>query len=320
MYFSDVSGGGSSLTQKLRITNTGTANLVINSLGFSSGEWALGGTFNTPATISPGSFLDVPLVFKASAIGIRTGNLTINSNDTSTPTKQINLRGLGTAGEGGNLEPSLQRIFDLYQMPVNVGDPTPDTTDYPAPPTSGESIDIQKLVKAGAGNVTIEVLANFANSVSPSSRFGYYSPGDLATRTQLFNRRPIFGAGRAPGDGRLAELQPGGRVRHLRRVPRVRRSHRRERKISQHLGNRRRPPTESPLLPAQEHRRQRGPERLRFHVRGIQQRVRPERSRRHHPQREDSDRQRAGDRHDQSRHRADARSTRHEPHPRHAGG
>ncbi len=194
LYFSDIyagasNGWGASPAQSVRITNTGVASLSITSLvfgGANSSEFALGSTITTPTSIEPGAFLDIPIAFTANAIGIRTGTLTINSNDPDSPATVITLRGLGTAGEGGSLEPSLQRILDLYQIPLNVGDPTPDTTDIPSPPTSADEVMIQQLRAAGAGPVSIEVLANFANSVSPSSRFGYYTPGNIADRTQLF--------------------------------------------------------------------------------------------------------------------------------------
>src|SRR5690606_27665017 len=55
-----------------------------------------------------------------------------------------------------------------------------------SPPTSGDALDIERLRKAGSGPVTVEVLANFANSVSPSSRFGWYSAGQITDRNQLF--------------------------------------------------------------------------------------------------------------------------------------
>jgi fibronectin type 3 domain-containing protein len=196
LYFSDISatasnGWGSSVSQTVRITNTGSAALTLasNALQFggtNASEFALASGVSLPATIKPGAFIDIPIAFTASAVGIRSGTLTITTNDANQPSKIITLRGLGTAGNGGNLEPSLQRILDLYQIPVNVGDPTPDTTDIPAPPTSGETLNIERLVKAGTGPVTIEVLGNFANSVSPSSRFGWYSAGQLVDRKQLF--------------------------------------------------------------------------------------------------------------------------------------
>lgn len=194
LYFSDIysggsGGSGSSPSQSIRVTNTGVAMLSISGLvfgGTNASEFALASGISLPASIEPGGYLDIPVAFTATAIGIRTATLTINNNDPVTPATVITLRGLGTAGEGGSLEPSLQRILDLYQIPVNVGDPTPDTTDIPSPPTSADELDIQLLRAAGVGPVTIEVLANFANSVSPSSRLGYYTPGSIADRTQLF--------------------------------------------------------------------------------------------------------------------------------------
>src|SRR5690606_26492506 len=144
--------------------------------------FTLASAISLPRTIKPGAFLDIPIVFSATAVGIRTATLAITTSDPNGSVKTIALRGLGTAGEGGSFEPSLQRILDLYQIPVNVGDPTPDTFDIPSPATGGEGLDIQLLRKAGTGPVTVEILANFANSVSPSSRFGWYDGGQLVDR------------------------------------------------------------------------------------------------------------------------------------------
>lgn len=194
LYFSDIwtwgnNGSGSSFTQTVRVTNTGVASLSITSLvfgGTNGSEFSLASSVTTPLSIEPGASVDIPVRFTATQVGIRAGTLTINSNDPDSPATVVTLRGLGTAGQGGDLEPSLQRIFDLYQIPVNVGDSTPDTTDIPSPPTSGDALNIERLRAAGAGAVTIEMLGHFANSVSPSSRFGYYTPGSIADRKQLF--------------------------------------------------------------------------------------------------------------------------------------
>ena len=56
-----------------------------------------------------------------SSLGIHTAQLQIQSDDPLNPILNVNLRGLTTAGTGGNNEPSLQRILQLYQINDNVG-------------------------------------------------------------------------------------------------------------------------------------------------------------------------------------------------------
>ena len=46
----------------------------------------------------------------------------------------ILLYSLATAGLGGNKEPSLQRIFDLYQIPDQTGTADPSVTAFTTPP------------------------------------------------------------------------------------------------------------------------------------------------------------------------------------------
>src|SRR5204863_475277 len=111
----------------------------------------------------------------------------IDSNDPTTPATIINLRGLAAVGTGGAMEPSLQRILDLYQIPDNVGDSNPDDTyiDMPALQPNDE-VPIQRLRRAAAGPVTITPLAVFGVKVAPTLRFGYYQPGyTTTTKTEL---------------------------------------------------------------------------------------------------------------------------------------
>lgn len=196
-YFNDVTtaagNGAASPSQKLTIRNTGTGPLTISALtlgGSHAGDFTLLAPPGTPTTLAPGQSLDLQLAMRATVVGLRTATLTIASNDPSKPTTSINLRGLGTAGTGGSNEPSLQRILDLYQLPINVGDNDPSTTDHytssTGPSTPNDEVVVQRLVKAGSGDVRIELLAIMANSVSPSVKFGWYEAGLTHKKTQLF--------------------------------------------------------------------------------------------------------------------------------------
>src|SRR5688500_13333730 len=137
-----------------------------------------------PLTIPAGGTFILNVVFKptsSTTFTIKTSTVEIRSNDPDQPFIQVSLRGLPTAGTGGQLEPSLQRVLDLYQIPVNVGDANPDNTDLfnltDLLVTPNDEIDMQRLVKAGAGDVVIEPLAVFGVSSTPALRFGWYHAG-----------------------------------------------------------------------------------------------------------------------------------------------
>jgi hypothetical protein len=110
--------------------------------------------------------VSIDIFFTANVKGVVSGTLTIKTNDLAQPTRTISLRGLGTVGEGGANEPSLQRILDLYQLPINVADPDPETTDYPSQTSvaGSEEVAIQLLRMAGSGPVRIELLASMGTA------------------------------------------------------------------------------------------------------------------------------------------------------------
>src|SRR5439155_9671504 len=90
-----------------------------------------------------------------------------------------------------------QRILDLYQIPLNVGDSNPSDVYLDDPPTTpNDEIIASLLQKAGNGPVTIEPLASFGvgSSTLPTTRFGYYTPGNRFDKTELFT---IQGTGSA---------------------------------------------------------------------------------------------------------------------------
>ena len=119
------------------ITNTGTGDLALPNDAFAitgpgATRFSLTNVGTLPRKLAPGQSATFNVLFTASAKGIVGATLTIKSNDAANPTRTLSLRGLGTTGEGGSDEPSLQRIFDLYELPIQTGDPDAETTDYPA--------------------------------------------------------------------------------------------------------------------------------------------------------------------------------------------
>lgn len=196
LLFNDVTTTSAVTTgnrQTITLTNNGTGTLTVSQMvlsGSNANQFSLVNAPGTPFNIAPGQTQAITVAFTATSTGIKTATLTLSTNDPNNAQMTFALRGLGTAGEGGNNEPSLQRILDLRfgTNVIRVGDPFPDTTDYPqTPSTPNDEVVMQRLQKAGSGPVTVELIANFANSVSPSSRFGWYSPGDVGFLNRLFN-------------------------------------------------------------------------------------------------------------------------------------
>ena len=192
-YFNDVSDGANSGTadQTLTIRNTGTSALVINGLtlgGANADQFKIRNAPSLPASIPAGASMDVLLDFTASSKGIKSATLTLSTNDMVNPTTTVTLRGIGTTGTGGTNEPSLQRILDLYQIPINTGNTNPDNTLTGRGVIAGsDELGFGSLVKAGSGAVTIEPLATFGVDFKPTVvNFGYYEPGTPALKTELF--------------------------------------------------------------------------------------------------------------------------------------
>jgi len=189
-YFNDIQasssgGSGTSPQQNLTIKNTGNATLNVTSIaiGGNASEFKL--SSRNPLAISPGQSKTIGIKFEAKNLGVRTATLNFKTNDSSKATNSLKLRGLGTAGTGGQNEPSLQRILDLFQIPDKVGDDNPANTTFPVPPnTPNDEVVMQTLKKAGTGNVTVQLLAVFANFKTPATNVGYYKPG--GSKTELF--------------------------------------------------------------------------------------------------------------------------------------
>jgi len=196
LYFNDIATGntggtGASPTQSIRIRNTGSSALafpsdVLSITGADASSFNVTNADNL-TTIQPGGYFDLKLAFTAASTGIKSATLTIKSNDPDASSITVGLRGLGTIGTGGSNEPSLQRILDLYQIPITVGDNNAGDTTFPVPPQAGnDEIAMPRLVKAGDGNVSVELLGVFANAKTPAIRFGYYDPGTPTVKTETF--------------------------------------------------------------------------------------------------------------------------------------
>ncbi|HEX8914749.1 MAG TPA: choice-of-anchor D domain-containing protein [Humisphaera sp.] len=186
--------GATSPTVKLTISNTGSSALNITGLtlgGTEPGNFAITGNGGLPGSIAAGASVTVSLVYKApstTALGLHTATLTVASDDATKGSIVVGLRGVATAGTGGQNEPSLQRLFDAYQLGIATGDKNAGNTNLfsPAEPLgASDEVTVQTLVKATTGPVTVQPLFTFAGG-SPVVRFGTYTPGSASSRNELF--------------------------------------------------------------------------------------------------------------------------------------
>ena len=156
----------SSPTQKVVIRNTGTAAARSRRRPHAQRHrtpamFVIVTKPDAAATTIPvgGSRRDRRRVHRAAAptsLGIKTATLADHEQRRRRSRRStVNLRGLATAGTGGQNEPSLQRMLDLYQIPINVGDTNPANTNLfsNAEPLSSanDEVTCQRLVKAGSG-------------------------------------------------------------------------------------------------------------------------------------------------------------------------
>jgi fibronectin type 3 domain-containing protein/regulation of enolase protein 1 (concanavalin A-like superfamily) len=204
LVFNAVQKSSASPTETLTLTDTGTSALTLGSGAFTlandpksptqdSARFSLLNKTAAPATLSPGQSFTLQLNYSATAIGINSAFLDIATNDSVNPLQAIALRGIGTKGLGGTNQPSLATILQAYNIPTYVGEGYDDAnaasdSTYPNPPdASSQEVVLQRLVKAGAGPVTINVLASFtASGFSKSYVLGTYTPGNTNSLNQLF--------------------------------------------------------------------------------------------------------------------------------------
>lgn len=103
--FGSINIGNSSVPQTFTISNTGTKDLVISSIGTTGGDAgmfsvAMGGTNPCPSlnpTITPGSNCTITVTFSPTSVGPKSTNLRINSDDPDTPSLDVPLSGTGVA-------------------------------------------------------------------------------------------------------------------------------------------------------------------------------------------------------------------------------
>jgi len=204
LVFSGIDASGQTPAQSVSVTNTGSSTISLGAGGVNvaddpavagddSGNFTVTNRGSAPGTLAPGASATFNVTFTPTTAGLHSALLQVTTNDPANPTTTITLRGLGTTGTGGGNEPSLAAILRAYEIPTIVGDGPNDanafnSTYYPAnPDPSTQEAAMPRLVKAGDGPVSISLLATFSVPNQPALRFGFYTPGDANSESQLFS-------------------------------------------------------------------------------------------------------------------------------------
>ena len=192
----DIVDGQPGETVQVQIANNGTAvlnNLAVTITGADADQFSLNAG-NVPATLAVGTTADFTVTFTATSEGPKSAIVNVTGDDAQTAT--LRLRGLGKDGTGGANEPSLQYIFDTYDLPIAVGDQdaTTNLIDLPNGSTYndllGDEVDVQEFERVLDAPVTIEVLSVYGPEANdPIVAFGYYSSGDATATNEVFTVR-----------------------------------------------------------------------------------------------------------------------------------
>ncbi len=190
-----------SQVETLTLTDTGDGPLTLGPTAFAetgtaAGRFTLTDAGSAPAQLAVGASFGLTLTYRPTAVGRDLASLLIATADATTGTalasQAVSLSGIGAAGLGGSNQPSLARILRAYNIPTIVGEGPNDSAEasdsiYPNPPdASSQEVPLQRLVKAGAGPVSINVLASFTASGAEPYTLGYYTAGTPTAKTELF--------------------------------------------------------------------------------------------------------------------------------------
>ncbi len=235
LIFSGVQGAVSG-AQTLTLRNTGDAPLTIYTL-------ALGGPDadafrlaapGLPLTLAPGGSAESAVSFAPGAPGTFSASLEVASSDPVNASAAVALYGLGSAGEGGELEPTLAQVAQTLGYGVDVGG---DGGLGVGAEVVGSEISATLFEQAGDGPVTVTVVARYGpeealpygfftlEGAKPVRReVGRVAAGDAQ---ELLPPRAAGAEGFDPGGqafGLYAEVGGGQAVQPGRAQPRRRRA------------------------------------------------------------------------------------------------
>ena len=165
LIFSGVAGSTSE-AQPITFKNTGDAPLVLSTLALGGPDAATFGLDapRLPLELPPGGSAEALISFSPDAAGPQRATLQLESNDAAhrdvdrdvDHDVEIGLYGLGSRGDGGADEPSLQQVADTLGYRVTTGD-----VAAPDDALAGEEVYAPLFERAGDDPVTLSVVARY---------------------------------------------------------------------------------------------------------------------------------------------------------------
>ena len=178
----------------ITITNRGNAALISPSVkitGPDADQFSANLT-TLPNIIDKNGQATLLIKFNPTTAGPKRAVLEVSGRN-AVVSAEVQLRGLGRKGSGGDQEPSLQQIFDVYDFEIEVGDqdPTTNVIDLPGNKTYnsllGDELSIQFFQRAVDEPVSVQVLSVFGpEQNTPITGVGWYESGIASTSAELF--------------------------------------------------------------------------------------------------------------------------------------
>jgi hypothetical protein len=89
---------GSFKDLNLTISNSGGCDLSVSAISSSSTEFLTASTLSYPLTVQAGTSIQIPIRFQPTTPGAKSGNITVSSNDTASPSKVVSVSGTVPTG------------------------------------------------------------------------------------------------------------------------------------------------------------------------------------------------------------------------------
>ncbi|MGN6627609.1 MAG: hypothetical protein ACTHLN_13405, partial [Tepidisphaeraceae bacterium] len=156
---SGSSSGPNSSTYELRVYNTSTTSRLliqpyaVKIEGADADLFSIDSTTydnSTGISMAPGRQINITIKFTADDTpGTKTADIRFATSDPRHPVVKWPLRGLVTKGEGTTYEPSLQEVFNFFQLGgsagINAGEVANSSTPYFVPSGTSDQVDVQTL-------------------------------------------------------------------------------------------------------------------------------------------------------------------------------
>lgn len=189
-----VTSAGSRTLGTVTVTNDGSEPATVTGAtitGAGAGAFTRTPSTPFPATLAPGASMTVQVGFDPSSEGVAAASMSLSLGAGSAPL--VTLRGLGTDGLGGSAEPSLQYVFDTWQLGIDTGDDNDATNEIHSSaservsPTLGDSLDVESFTRFADGPVTVEPISVFGpTDTNPVTEVSWYDDTTPGTRNALF--------------------------------------------------------------------------------------------------------------------------------------